>query len=220
MAKYELLLGWLGDIRGQSVLVAGCGSGELACLLAARGASVTAFDVDEATVELTRQAARAANVHIETRVAGLTDYADPQRYDAVIATDVLEHIEDDRAAAARLVALTRPDGRVVITVPAIAWLFGYHDEILGHYRRYDRRTLRLLFDGSLRIEHLRSFGFILIPVALLFSRLLRRPYPTAQVGVAAGTRRSPLGAFIRAAFHLEKRIPAPLGTSLLMIGRR
>lgn len=220
MAKYELLLGWMGDMSGKSALVAGCGSGELACLLAARGAAVTAFDVDESTVELTRQAAREAGVHLETQVGSLDDYADPRQYDAVIATDVLEHIEDDRTAAARMVALTRPGGWVVISVPAIPWLFGYHDEILGHHRRYDRGTLRRLFQGLIQIERLRSFGFALIPVALLYSRILRRPYPTAQVGVAASTKRSHAGAVIRAMFDLEKRVPGPIGTSLLMIGRR
>jgi predicted RNA methylase len=69
MAKYDLILQWLGDVRGCSVLVAGCGSGELAVRLALAGARVTAFDIDEPTVALTREAARAAGVELLTRVA-------------------------------------------------------------------------------------------------------------------------------------------------------
>ena len=220
MAKYDILLRWLGDVAGLDVLVAGCGSGELACLLAATNARVTAFDVDEATVALAREAAREAGVAITTRVARLEEYEDAAQYDVVIATDVLEHIDDDESAARRLMALTRPGGRVVITVPAAPWLFGYHDEILGHHRRYSRRTLRRLFDGgALRIEKMRHYGFGLIPVALLFSRILRRPYPTAQVGVATN-RKSMFGAVLRAFFELEKRVSPPIGTSLLLLGKR
>lgn len=217
MAKYDLILQWLGDVRGSSVLVAGCGSGELAVRLALAGARVTAFDIDEPTVALTREAATAAGVELLTRVARLETYQDDARYDVVVATDVIEHIEDDERAATRLVELARPGGRVVITVPAGPWLFGHHDEILGHYRRYTRRTLRTLFAPRLRIEHLRTYGFGLIPVVLLYSRWLRRPYPTAQVGVAS-TRRSLVGAIVRGYFALEKAVRMPVGTSLLMVG--
>jgi 2-polyprenyl-3-methyl-5-hydroxy-6-metoxy-1,4-benzoquinol methylase len=219
MAKYDLILRWLGDLHGATVLVAGCGSGELAVELARAGAEVTAFDVDAETVELTREAERAAGVTMKTSVARLETFEGHAEYDVVVATDVLEHIESDRAAAQRVIELTRPGGRIVITVPAAQWLFGYHDEVLGHFRRYGRRTLLALFEAAVRVEKLRTYGFGLIPVALLYSRILRRPYPTAQVGVAAG-KISIKGAVIRAFFKLEQRLNLGLGTSLLLFARR
>ena len=46
---------------------------------------------------------------------------------------------------------------MLVTVPAGPWLFGYHDEQLGHYRRYTKGTLRRLA-GTLRGRALRYFG--------------------------------------------------------------
>lgn len=214
-AKYEILLEWMGDVSGQSVLVAGCGGGELACLLAQRGANVTAFDVEAATVALARETARHAGVSIRFAVAALEEYPGEQLYDVAVATDVLEHIGDDLLAARRLVRLVRPGGSVLVTVPAGPWLFGYHDEVLGHHRRYTRRSLRALFASGVRIDRLRPYGFGLIPVVVLFSRLLRRPYPTARVGVTSA-QRTLLGAVVRTFFRIEKRVVPPVGTSLLL----
>jgi SAM-dependent methyltransferase len=157
-------------------------------------------------------------VTIQTRVGSLETYDDGKHYDAVVATDVLEHIEDDRGAARRLVDLAKPSGHILITVPAERWLFGYHDTVLGHYRRYDKRALRRLFHPWIRIEQLRYYGFGLIPVALLFSRLLKRPYPTARVGMASRTS-TLKGKIVRGFFELEKHVRPPMGTSLLMMGR-
>ena len=89
---------------------------------------------------------------------------------------MLEHIADDRAAFAGLVGLVRPGGLVLLTVPAGPWLFGYHDEQLGHFRRYTRSSLRRLVAGACTVDALRYFGFSLVPVCYLYSKLLRRPY--------------------------------------------
>ncbi|MCU1350734.1 MAG: class SAM-dependent methyltransferase, partial [Acidobacteria bacterium] len=133
--------------------------------------------------------------------------------------DVVEHIEDEQAAARKLADLTLPGGRVVITVPAGQYLFGYHDEILGHYRRYTAKTLRRLFEPFVTIERLRYFGLLLIPVAFVLSRVARRPYPTATVGLAADRNRI-VGAIMRTFFGWEKRLSPPLGTSVMLLGIR
>jgi SAM-dependent methyltransferase len=57
-------------------------------------------------------------------------------FDVVIATDVIEHLDDDRRAMAELRRVTAPGGRLVVTVPAYTWLWSRHDESLHHRRRY------------------------------------------------------------------------------------
>jgi len=216
-AKYEILLQWLGDLSGQSVLVVGSGSGEFAALLARSGGRVTAVDIDEHLVALTEATARRFGVEISTAVSSLEDLDPGAPYDLVVATDVIEHILNDEEAVAKLVKLVRRPGRVLITVPALQSLFGYHDEILGHHRRYNRRQLRHLVEPSVRIQRLRYFGFFLVPAALIVSRWLRRPYPLGPVGELK-EKGGPLGSLLGAFFRLEKRLPLPLGTSLLLLG--
>jgi SAM-dependent methyltransferase len=218
MSKYRVLLDWCPPLADKTALVIGCGSGELACLLALQGARTLASDVSADAVELTGKTARRLNAELETTVCALEHFDDGTCYDLVVATDVVEHIEDDDAAARKLVRLTKPGGHVLISVPALQSVFGYHDEVLGHYRRYSRRTLSRLFEPYVELQRIRYFGFLLIPVAFLVSRVLRRPYPIRKVGHAE-SKPGIAGRLLRSYFALERRIPFPAGTSLLMLGR-
>ena len=69
--------------------------------------------------------------------AGRPVYDDPAwRFDLITALDVLEHIDDDRAAVASMAAMLRPGGLLVVTVPAFKALWDEHDAINHHRRRY------------------------------------------------------------------------------------
>jgi len=61
--------------------------------------------------------------------------------DTVILVNVLEHIESDRAALARLLRILRPGGHLLIFVPALPLLMSNLDVIHGHFRRYKRPDL-------------------------------------------------------------------------------
>lgn len=218
-AKYEILLNWLGLVDGKKCLIVGSGSGEFAVMLAKRGAIVLAIDIDKAFTDLTQRTAERLGVKLETQVSRLEDLSSVSTFDIVVATDVIEHIEDDVRAAAKLRELLSLDGKLIITVPAMQSLFGYHDRVLGHFRRYSRPQLRALFSSYLDIQRLRYFGFFFIPVTLMISKILNRPYPTAAVGEAEA-RPSLVGMIIKVLFWFEKRFSFPMGTSLLLIGTR
>jgi SAM-dependent methyltransferase len=199
------------------ILNAGCGSGDLSFLLAARGHSVVGIDPGHDYIELARRRAPEAGGRCTFSVASIEDFESAEPFDCVIATDVLEHIDDDRAAFRKLTALVRPSGLLVITVPAGQWLFGYHDEQLGHYRRYSRRSLLAVTETACRVEDVRYFGVFLIPVCLWYSRLRRRPYPVAE---AVDTSARPLRArVLHGILAAERRLRPPLGTSLILTGR-
>lgn len=216
--KYDILRDWLRGRGRLRVLNAGCGSGELSLLLAADGHRVVGIDPAPEYIQLAHN--RAADRFPDTTflVSSIEDYAGPGDFDAVVSTDVLEHIEDDRAAFNRLVSLVRPGGLVLITVPAGQWLFGYHDEQLGHYRRYSARTLRRLVSDTCCVRKVRYFGCTLIPVCLVFSKWLRKPYPVAQVG--AGSKQSLMSRVLRGLLAVERRVHLPVGTSVLLCAER
>ncbi len=69
-------------------------------------------------------------------------------YDAVLALDVLEHLDDDAGAIRRLAGLLRPGGLIVASVPALPELFSEFDRVQGHRRRYLPETLRAAFADS------------------------------------------------------------------------
>lgn len=64
------------------------------------------------------------------------------RYDTILYIDVLEHIEADREELAAAAALLRPGGHLVVLSPAHQFLFTEFDAAIGHYRRYNKPSLR------------------------------------------------------------------------------
>lgn len=65
----------------------------------------------------------------------------------VTLLDVLEHQEDDRGFLAELAAKMDPGAVLLLTVPAMPWLWSEWDRVLGHYRRYTERSLREAVEG-------------------------------------------------------------------------
>lgn len=138
----------------------------------------------------------------------------------VLAFDLLEHLRDDEGALREFSSVLAPGGRAVMTVPAHRLLFGPHDRISHHLRRYSRSALRERVARSFGAPPLRLTYFF----GLLF--LLALPWRTLMRLLDADARgRSDIrgrgdGAAARLAMRvmeLERRIPLPIGVSLLAV---
>lgn len=153
---------------GMRVLDLGCGFGRHTFESLRRGADVVACDL--ARPELTSVVATATAMgHAGEVGSGLSaaavvgdatalPYADAS-FDRIIASEVMEHIADDRAAADELVRVLAPGGILAVTVPAerperICWRLSadYHAPNVegGHVRIYRHEQLQaLLTDAGL-----------------------------------------------------------------------
>jgi len=119
---------------GTDPLEIGSGSGDHAAewLVDGRRLTVTEPEPTRYAMLCQRFAGHAA---VSVRQLGLP--ADVEaRHSAVVAFNVLEHIEDDVAALVSCRRLVRPDGAVVILVPAFEFAMSAFDREIGHYRRY------------------------------------------------------------------------------------
>ncbi len=91
--------------------------------------------------------------------------------DLVVAFDVLEHLVDDKAAAAGVADALRPGGTFLVAVPADPRLWSAHDDAVGHVRRYTRPGLVDLLEGAgFVIEDVRSWMVLLRPAVALRRR--------------------------------------------------
>lgn len=211
-AKYDILLGWLKEKKVKTVLNAGCGSGEFSFILASHGYDVVGIDLDKDYIKLAKKnRERLGYKNLRFEVSSVEEFSDTKLYDVVMATDVLEHIEDDKFAFKCLISHLKLDGLVVCTVPAGQYLFGYHDVKLGHYRRYSLSSFKKIISKNVKILKLRYFGFFLIPVALMMSKFIKKSYPVAK------SNDNKLLNFI---FQIEKKMEPILGTSVLFLGRK
>jgi SAM-dependent methyltransferase len=132
------------------------GSGTFAALLRDRGLSVRCLEPDGHLQQLIE----GQGLDVIGEVAAIPDGS----VDYVYSLNVLEHIEDDRAALAEIQRMLRPGGRLLLYVPAFQVLFSSMDERVGHFRRYRRRALSdLVRAAGLHVEHSAyadSVGFL------------------------------------------------------------
>ncbi|MGW7591738.1 class I SAM-dependent methyltransferase [Streptomyces rubiginosohelvolus] len=98
---------------GARVLDVGCGSGTMSAAAVARGASVYAVDAEPGMAAATRRAVPGVTAHI-ARLPELP-YAN-DTFDAVVGNFVLNHVGRPLAALAELRRITRPGGRVAVTI--------------------------------------------------------------------------------------------------------
>jgi 2-polyprenyl-3-methyl-5-hydroxy-6-metoxy-1,4-benzoquinol methylase len=216
--KYEILESYLTSDKPLRVLSVGCGSGEMSLQLAARGHSVLGIDIEPSHIELSRHNAQllGSPSNCQFAVSSIEDFDAESEFDCVASTDVLEHIENDRTAFANMMRALKPGGLVLLSVPAGPWLFGYHDEQLGHFRRYTKATLHQLVDPHCDVRLMRYFGYTLVPICVLYSKWLRQRYPVAG---SADIKRRPVRALaLRSLMRLDRWTRMPFGTSLLMKG--
>lgn len=87
------------------------------------------------------------------------------RYDAVILFDVLEHIENSTPFLDAALAHLRPGGYAFLNVPALQTFYSIFDKIMGHHRRYNRKTLLSeIAPFPVQLRNCRYWGFLLLPV--------------------------------------------------------
>jgi SAM-dependent methyltransferase len=140
-------------------------------------------------------------------------------YDAAILYDVIEHVEDPRGLLDAVACHLKPGGLLLLNVPALQGLFSAFDVAAGHYRRYDRRTLREEVAGFELLD-LRYWGLALVPMLFVRKLLLRAPTgETIRRGFGPPGALS--GFCLRTIAAVETTLlpRAPVGTSLLAIAR-
>jgi SAM-dependent methyltransferase len=114
----------------------------------------------------------------ETATGSIKDLDAVRQFDTLIYIDVLEHIENDREELENAAKLLRACGRIIVLSPAHQWLFTPFDAAIGHFRRYNRASLRSVTPHELALErlfYLDSAGFVLSMANKLF---LRQSMPT------------------------------------------
>jgi SAM-dependent methyltransferase len=201
--------------RGR-VLEVGCGVGTFTKLLVAapQVERLVSIDVSAAAVEKCRTAI--SDPRLDLRHADLHQMTGS--FDLVVCMNVLEHIEDDRAALRQLWRLVGPGGTLFLLVPAHQSLFTSFDAESGHFRRYNKRAMRgLMRDVAAARADIRSFYFNSIgALGYWVVYKVRGKPPRASAG-------SEIGWFDRAVVPWLRRLEpraTPLGISLVAIATR
>lgn len=166
-------------------------------------------------------------IGLEVIQASVTDLPfESNSFDMVCAFDVIEHVEDDTRAILELERVLKPEGLMVITVPANMSLWSEHDLINHHFRRYEKKGLSMLLSGTkMKNLYLSYYNTLLFP-AIKIARWLntfktKEEKPKSDFDIHTPTWLNNILGFI---FSLEipllKKIKFPFGVSLILLARR
>lgn len=216
-ALQQLAGGLLSNVGEMAEI--GCGHGLLQRQIEdAYGKEVTGFDLNEYAL---RQ-----NISRRSRVCCYDIFqknpALEARFDLIFLFDVLEHISDEGGFLNAVLFHLRPEGQLVINVPAGQWAFSAYDVAAGHVRRY---SMGMLSDSVARSglapTRWTYWGLPLVPVLLLRKLWLLGQRDEGKIITAGFDSRS--SAVNHAMSLLAKCEILPqhvLGTSLMAVFQR
>lgn len=206
--------------RSDSVLEVGAGTGSVAAALARLGYNVAVTDVHHQALELAGRKGLTERYECDLMAMPFRE-----QFDVVGLFDVLEHIDDDRAALLGIRQVLKPGGRLILTVPAHSWLWNHSDVLARHKRRYGLVEIRdRVAAAGFELVESRCFFVSLVPLLLL--RTVLSP------GREVDSRREPAGLsvvpvaneILFAALSLDNviwsRLRPSVGGSIALVARK
>jgi 2-polyprenyl-3-methyl-5-hydroxy-6-metoxy-1,4-benzoquinol methylase len=101
-------------------------------------------------------------------------------FDTIIYIDVLEHIENDGEEMKKAANLLNAGGHIIVLSPAFQLLYNPFDKAIGHYRRYNKKTVRTITPTGLQLLSSKYYDSIGYFAALMNKLFLRKKYPTQK----------------------------------------
>lgn len=150
------------------ILEIGSGIGNISNFFVENGATISTSDMRGEYCEILK---KKFQHYVNFKGAYQIDIVDPDfktkhkhlygTFDSVFALNIIEHVENDDLAVKNCLQLLKPGGTLVILVPAFMCLFNSFDKELGHFRRYNRKNLNVLFrQSNIEITYSKYFNLI------------------------------------------------------------
>lgn len=135
-------------------------------------------------------------------------------FDSVVCINVLEHIQDDDKALNNIYSLLKNEGYLILLVPAHKFLFGEIDKSIGHFRRYNKKSLiTILKNKGFKTEKVRLINMIGAIGWLISSKFFSEN--------SVGENKIKVFNFIAPiTLTMEDFFEPPFGTSILVIAKK
>ncbi|MEP6813833.1 MAG: methyltransferase, partial [Actinomycetota bacterium] len=151
-------IAWLASLAspylGDDPIEIGAGAGDYAAAWLAEG--LGRITLTETDAHLLGQLRSRFQHDDRVAVRELDVLTSPEaEHSAVVAFNVLEHIEDDAGALRSARNLVRPGGAIVMLVPAFEFATSRFDQDIGHHRRYTKKTIEAAYgNAGIEVERL------------------------------------------------------------------
>ncbi len=161
------------NIKGKTILDAGCGTGWFSQVAAGRGAKVTSMDVGS---ELLKQVAQKCHSH---RVVGdlMKMPFKAKSFDVVVSSEVIEHVTDPEKAISEMYRVLKPGGILILTTPNRFWYFSLMIANLLKVRPYQGLENWQSWGELKKILQRKKFQIVTMRGVHLFPFVLPFTYP-------------------------------------------
>jgi len=208
--KAELIIPML---EGKKVLEVGCGTGDLLQFLYSDNYELVGSDYSNIYLDKARE----RNLSIKLFKADLLDdkfwLQYENKFDSVIASEVIEHIQDDSKALKTIFRILKPSGVLVLTVPAFNFLYSNHDKKIGHFRRYSKKSLNNIINSAgFSIETIRYWNILGFFGWLINFKILNKHLDSSA--------KSSLIYVLTKSLQIERNMKFPLGLTIVVKARK
>jgi len=128
----------IGDLNRPRIVDIGCGARATLKQLEDLGVA-TGVDISSSAVSYCRQRGCKRVCRVEEEALPFGD----NKISLIVSLDVLEHIDHENQHLREYYRILKDDGKLLLTVPALPWLWSSHDRANRHRRRYTRNHLKL-----------------------------------------------------------------------------
>ena len=218
-ALHARLLDALAERPDQSpVLDAGCGTGGFLAILNRARPSQASVGLEWHAQAAAMAAAKSGRPIVRGSINELP-FAE-HTFSTVIAADVLCHAAVEPATAlAEVKRVLRPNGRLIVNMPAYRALMSAHDAQVHNARRMNAAETRaMLRDAGFRVLRVNYWNGFLLPLMIVQRKILARSSDRSDVAVFPPWLDRMLHGMTELERHL--RFPLPAGGSVLAIAER
>ena len=173
VSRRDIILKLLNPLisDGMKILDIGCSNGSLINKINSnKNLEIHGIDISSKAIKYSKNKGLQ---NTQVMDADKLKYGDKE-FDIIIASDVLEHIENDNDALLEWKRVLKDNGFAIIFVPAIMALWSHNDIYSEHFRRYEKSQFRRrLINSGFNIERSSYWNFTLFIPIFIFRRLQR-----------------------------------------------
>lgn len=208
--------------EGIKILEIGCGTGEVTKFLSHYG-TVTALDISPEAINFARERGIKDTILGDVNQIDLSPFR--ERFDLIVALDVLEHIQDDVETIRRVQQMLKSGGYFIVCVPAYKFLWSEHDEALHHKRRYHSfEIMKKLKDGGFKIvkkTYFVTFAFPVIAIYRILSNFIgRSAYPQTSYIYLPKVLNELMIKVLKIETFLTRLISLPFGSTITVVVKK
>lgn len=204
------------------ILDAGCGTGRNILELQRLFPNASVYGVD-LHLEAVRCCKQRNISHVITGNIRKLPFPD-QTFDLIVSCDVLYHraVPDTGAALRELRRILRPQGYLLLNLPAYQWLSSSHDTHIHTAQRFTLKRIRTLLEENKFTLVRETYWNSILLIPAIFFRIWRRFFPASHSDVSFSSKK--MFSAMSLVFTIERafltRCRLPFGLSVITLSQR